>query len=106
MSHHRFRLCGKTAGSLKETVSAFTLNVLCERRRRAEVVRVPLAVSPYNPRQAFTHVAGTPARDQYSRWALGKSASMSRQITSHRFIVCRCAGSRGREGAREELLVP
>ena len=36
-----------------------------------------LTVSPYNPRQAFTHVAGTPDRDQCSRWVLEKSASTS-----------------------------
>ena len=32
-----------------------------------------LGSAPYNPRQAFTHAAGTPDRDQYTEMALGKS---------------------------------
>ena len=70
-----------------------------------EVVRVGLPLPPDNPTQALTRLEATPDRNQSSGWVLGKSLSIRSRLLSYRFIVFRSGGSRGRETAREKILL-
>src|SRR6266568_2623471 len=73
MSHHSFRLYGKTPGSLKKTASRVRSKCgMLEAERTGELD--PVGSVPA-PRQAFTHAAGTPDSYQCSGWVLLKSAS-------------------------------
>ena len=73
MSHHSFRLYGKTPGSLKKTASRVRSKCgMLEAERTGGLG--PFGSVPA-PRQAFTHAAGTPDSYQCSGWVLLKSAS-------------------------------
>src|SRR5436853_5323622 len=103
MSHHRFRLSGETAGSLKETTSSFAPNVLCWWKRRVGVVRVHLAQPP--DRRSPTERAPLTVTSVADRsWArqrpsvdvslhitayLSRSEEHTSELQSLRHLVCR-----------------
>jgi hypothetical protein len=87
MSHYSFRLCAETAGSRKAKQFLCSPQMCYAGGREEQGLYGFLWQCPRTtPDRRSPEVAGTPSRDQSSRWAILKSASMNRQITSHRFI--------------------